>query len=126
MYPVEHAPGPRRRALAQWPDGMSEDLRVVLEHAVLQVVPGKEDAFEEAFAVASKIIARSRAFRSLSLSRCVEEKSRYLLLVEWESLEDHVDGFRGSPPYQEWRRLLHHFYDPFPTVDHYQTRSTIS
>jgi len=105
---------------------MNDDVRMVLEHAVLQVVPGKEDAFEEAFSVASNIIARSRGFRSLSLSRCVEEESRYLLLVEWESLEDHVEGFRGSPPYQEWKGLLHHFYDPFPTVDHYQTRSTIS
>jgi heme-degrading monooxygenase HmoA len=45
--------------------------------------------------------------------------SRYLLLVSWERLEDHTEGFRKSPEYEEWRRLLHHFYDPFPTVEHF-------
>lgn len=98
---------------------------MVLEHAVLPVVPGQEDAFEQAFEDAKKIIAKSKGFRSLKLSRCLEEKSRYLLLVEWESLEDHLEGFRGSPLFEEWRRLLHHFYDPSPTVEHYDTRSTV-
>jgi heme-degrading monooxygenase HmoA len=41
------------------------------------------------------------------------------LLVWWNRLEDHTVGFRGSPEYQEWKRLLHHFYDPFPEVEHY-------
>jgi len=59
-------------------------------------------------------------FRSLRLSRCVERPSRYLLLVEWRELEDHTEGFRGSPEYEAWRALLHHFYDPFPTVEHYE------
>jgi heme-degrading monooxygenase HmoA len=92
---------------------------VILEHAVLEVVPGREAAFEEAFATVKEIISGAAGFRSLRLSRCVEEQSRYLLLVEWETLEDHTDGFRGSARYQEWRALLHQFYDPFPTVDHY-------
>jgi heme-degrading monooxygenase HmoA len=95
---------------------------MVLEHAVLQVVAGREDDFESAFADAAKIIASAHGFRSLRLSRGMEDGSRYLLLVEWDTLEDHVDRFRGSPAYQEWRRLLHHFYDPFPEVDHYETR----
>ena len=100
---------------------------MVLEHAVLQVVPGQEAAFEEAFATAKAVIAGATGFRTLRLCRCVEDVSRYLLLVEWDALEDHTEGFRKSPayeewrslPYQEWKRLLHHFYDPFPTVDHY-------
>ena len=98
---------------------------MMLEHAVLQVVPGQEPAFEEAFATAKAIIAGSPGFRTLRLSRCVERGDRYLLLVEWETLDDHTVRFRGSPPYQEWRRLLHHFYDPFPEVDHYQDLMTI-
>ena len=92
---------------------------MVVEHAVLQIVPGQETSFEEAFATAKNIIAASPGFRSLSLSRCVEHDHRYLLLVEWDSLTDHVEGFRTSPRYEEWRRLLHHFYDPFPEVVHY-------
>ena len=98
---------------------------MVLEHAVLPVSPGQEDAFEQAFQDAKEIIAKSKGFRSLKLSRCVEEESRYLLLVEWESLDDHLEGFRGSPLYEEWRTLLHHFYDPSPTVEHYEARSTV-
>ena len=92
---------------------------MILEHAVLQVVAGRTDAFEEAFSKAEAIISSMPGFLSLRLARCLEESDRYLLLVEWERLEDHTEGFRGSPQYEEWRGLLHHFYDPFPTVDHY-------
>lgn len=95
---------------------------MVLEHAVLEVIPGQEAAFEEAFATAEDIISTAIGFRSLRLCRCIEEPSRYLLLVEWETLEDHTERFRGSAAYQQWRSLLHHFYDPFPTVDHYDER----
>jgi heme-degrading monooxygenase HmoA len=93
---------------------------MVLEHAVLEVLPGEEDAFEEAFDRAKSIIASSNGFRSLRLGRCVEASGRYLLLVEWDRLEDHTEGFRSSAMYEDWRRLLHHFYEPFPTVDHYE------
>jgi heme-degrading monooxygenase HmoA len=92
---------------------------MILEHALLDVIPGREGEFEVAFSEARRLISASPGFRSLRLSRGIEEPHRYLLLVEWDRLEDHTEGFRGSPDYQEWRRLLHHFYDPFPTVDHY-------
>jgi heme-degrading monooxygenase HmoA len=93
---------------------------MVLEHALLSVQPGQEAAFESAFAQAKQIIAAMPGFRHLSLSRCLERPSTYLLLVEWDHLEDHIVGFRGSPEYQQWRQLLHHFYDPFPAVEHYE------
>lgn len=93
---------------------------MILEHAVLEVVPGREHEFEQAFDEARTIIASMPGFGSLRLERCVEAPSRYLLLVEWERLEDHTVGFRTSGEYQRWRALLHHFYDPFPTVDHYE------
>jgi heme-degrading monooxygenase HmoA len=92
---------------------------VILEHAPLDVLPGRAQEFEAAFAEARTIIAAMPGFVSLRLSRCIERPHRYLLLVEWERLEDHTVGFRGSPEYQTWRSLLHHFYDPFPTVEHY-------
>jgi heme-degrading monooxygenase HmoA len=94
---------------------------VVLEHAVLDVISGEEKQFEEAFSVAKGIISSSPGFVSLRLQRCMENRSRYLLLVEWERLEDHTEGFRGSPHFEEWRRLLHHFYDPFPVVEHFES-----
>lgn len=93
---------------------------MVLEHASLQVVKGREDEFERAFIEASSIIRAMNGFRSVRLERCLEDRSRYLLLVEWDQLEDHTVGFRGSAEYQQWREMLHHYYDPIPTVDHYE------
>jgi len=93
---------------------------VVVEHAHLPVRPGHEAEFEAAFEHAKAIIAKMTGFRSLTLSHCIEHPSTYLLLVDWARLEDHTEGFRGSPEYEEWRALLHHSYDPSPTVEHYQ------
>jgi len=94
---------------------------MVLEHALLDVVPGQESGFEDAFGRAKQIISSMPGFRSLRLSRCIERPTRYLLLVEWDRLEDHTEGFRGSAEYEQWRGLLHHFYDPFPSVEHYES-----
>ena len=93
---------------------------VILEHALLPVKPGEEAAFESAFAEAKAIIADMPGFLRLTLSRCLEHPRTYLLLVEWDRLVDHTEGFRGSPQYQEWRRLLHSFYEPFPVVEHFE------
>jgi heme-degrading monooxygenase HmoA len=92
---------------------------MILETALLDVVPGREADFERAFAQASPLIASIDGYRGHSLRRCLERPSRYLLLVRWRSLEDHTQGFRGSPQYAKWKEILHHFYDPFPTVEHY-------
>lgn len=92
---------------------------MVLEVAILNVRPGESDAFEAAFLGAQQIISASRGHQRHELRRCVEAAHRYLLLVWWDSLESHTEGFRRSPEYQRWRELLHHFYEPFPTVEHY-------
>lgn len=92
---------------------------MITEQAVLDVKPGREREFEIAFAEAKAIIASMSGFESLQLHRGIERPNRYLLLVSWERLEDHTEGFRKSARYEEWKRLLHHFYDPFPTVEHF-------
>jgi heme-degrading monooxygenase HmoA len=92
---------------------------MIVEHALLPVRPGHEDEFERAFAVARPLIEGRPGFLELRLSRGVESPSAYLLLVWWESVEAHEQGFRGSPEYQQWRRLLHGFYEPFPVVEHF-------
>ena len=96
---------------------------MILETAVLDVKTGQAGDFEAAFREASAIIASMPGYLSHELHRCVELESRYLLLVRWETLEDHTVGFRGSAEYQRWKALLHHFYDPFPTVEHYEAVS---
>jgi heme-degrading monooxygenase HmoA len=92
---------------------------MILELAILDIVPGQSAAFEAAFAEAKPLIASMPGFLGLELQGCVEQPNRYVLLVRWRSLEDHTVGFRNSPEYQRWKALLHHFYDPFPRVDHY-------
>ena len=95
---------------------------MVLEVAVLDVSGGRGAAFEAAFAEAQAYLAASPGYQRHELRRCLEREGRYLLLVWWDTLESHTEGFRGSPEYQRWKALLHHFYDPFPVVEHYVHR----
>ena len=92
---------------------------MVLEVAILDVKPGQETHFEADFAVASAYISAIDGYRSHELHRCVEKTSRYILLARWKTLEAHTEGFRKSAQYVKWKALLHHYYDPFPTVEHY-------
>jgi heme-degrading monooxygenase HmoA len=92
---------------------------MILEVATLDIQPGRESDFEVAFGLARVIITKSAGFVSLELQRCIETPHRYILLVRWRSLEDHTIGFRQSADYERWKALLHHFYDPFPLVQHY-------
>lgn len=93
---------------------------MILEAVMLQVKPGIEEDYEKAFREASKIISSMKGYISHELQQCMEVKGKYLLLVKWETLEDHTVGFRQSKEYQEWKNQLHHFYDPFPIVEHFE------
>lgn len=93
---------------------------MILEVAILDVKSGEETAFENDFASAQTIISSMKGYLGHELQRCIENSSRYILLVRWQALKDHTEGFRGSTEYQEWRALLHHYYDPFPVVEHYE------
>ena len=93
---------------------------MILEAATLHVKAAQSQAFEAAFQEAQSIIASMHGYRSHELQRCLEREGHYLLLVRWDSVAAHEEGFRKSPQYQRWRALLHHFYDPFPTVLHYE------
>jgi heme-degrading monooxygenase HmoA len=94
---------------------------MILEVAILDVREGRTDDFQRAFHNASPLIASIPGYITHELHKCIERPNRYVLLVRWQTLEDHTVGFRQSSAYQEWKRLLHHFYDPFPTVEHYRS-----
>ncbi|WP_219837891.1 antibiotic biosynthesis monooxygenase [Paenibacillus sp. R14(2021)] len=93
---------------------------MILETAVLHVKPELDASFVPSFIEASALIASMKGYVNHELRRCLENRHQYLLLVWWETLEDHTVGFRQSAQYQEWRRLLHHYYEPFPVVEHYE------
>jgi heme-degrading monooxygenase HmoA len=93
---------------------------MILEVAILNLKPGTSEAFHNSFKKASSIIASQRGYLGHELKKCVEKEEKYILLVHWETIEDHEIGFRKSKDYQQWKALLHHYYEPFPVVEHYQ------
>jgi heme-degrading monooxygenase HmoA len=117
LYPTRSLPAEAR---------IRQDVGMITEHAELPIIPGREEAFEAAFAAAKHIIASSPGFGGLTLSRNLERPSTYLLLVQWGTLDDHEVGFRKSPAYEDWKAALHHFYSPPATVEHYELVATAS
>lgn len=93
---------------------------MILEVAVLQIIEGQQSDFERDYKTACQYISASKGYMTHSLRKCIEKDNQYILLVEWETLEDHTIGFRESALFKEWEKLLHHYYDPFPTVEHYE------
>jgi heme-degrading monooxygenase HmoA len=94
---------------------------MILEVAILNVKSGEEESFERVFLTAGQYISSVKGYVKHTLCKCLEQTNKYILLVDWENLEDHTVGFRQSAEYLEWKKLLHHYYDPFPTVEHYVT-----
>tara|TARA_R110002049_G_scaffold304456_3_gene499663 strand:- start:97 stop:378 length:282 start_codon:yes stop_codon:yes gene_type:complete len=93
---------------------------MILEVAILNIKPGFSEDFEKNFKEAQGIIAARHGYISHELKKCLEVNNKYILLVQWETVEDHEEGFRKSEAYKQWKDLLHHFYDPFPIVEHYR------
>jgi heme-degrading monooxygenase HmoA len=92
---------------------------MILEHALLAIKPGESAAFEAAMARARPLIAASPGFRSIAVRKACDSPDLYLLLVEWDDIASHRDGFRWSSRYAEWRAVLHPFYDPMPVVAYF-------
>ena len=93
---------------------------MILEVAILEIKKGQSNEFEKAFESAQKIISSMDGYCSHQLKKCIEKEDKYILLVNWETIEHHELGFRKSKEYEDWKELLHHFYEPFPTVEHYK------
>ena len=94
---------------------------MILEVAILQVKKGLEKQFELDFEKAGQFICSIKGYVNHSLKKCIEQDNQYILLVNWEKIENHTIGFRQSTQYLEWKKLLHHYYEPFPIVEHYET-----
>jgi heme-degrading monooxygenase HmoA len=96
---------------------------MILELVILNIKEGQEKRFEADFEIAGQYIRSVKGYIRHSLGKCLEQKNKYVLLVDWESLEDHTISFRQSAQYLEWKKLLHHYYEPFPVVEHYEYSS---
>ena len=93
---------------------------MILEIATFSVAPGKSADFEAAYREAFKVITRAPGCGAVSLQRSIEAPGRYVLQVEWPTVAHHVEGFRNSPLFQEWRRLIGPCFVGAPVVEHYE------
>jgi len=92
---------------------------MIIEHGSITILAGHEADFEAAFVEAATVIAQSPGFRFVRIARGVERSSTYLLLVGWDTLEDHTVGFRGSDLFTRWRALIGPHFAGAPEVEHY-------
>ena len=93
---------------------------MIIEHVHLTIKPEQSQAFELAFKQAQQIIYPMQGLNAVQLIKNIDNQHRYILMIFWDKLEDHTKGFRKSEAYLDWKALLHHFYDPMPTVEYYE------
>jgi heme-degrading monooxygenase HmoA len=92
---------------------------MVLEVALIDVVPGREDEFAAAYGKAREILTGTEGFRSVRMTRGIESPSRFVLLVEWDSVDAHLDNFRATERFTAWRGLIGPYFDGAPRVEHF-------
>jgi len=92
---------------------------MVLEVAIFDVHPGQEDQFVAAYRTAREVLATTPGCRSVRMTRGIESPSRFVLLVEWDSVEAHEQNFRGTDRFTTWRGHIGPFFAAPPTVEHF-------
>ncbi len=92
---------------------------MILEHADIRIDPSQASAFEEAILRGvNTVIAHARGFKGFKVNRSIESPGRYLLMIYWDTLEDHTVGFRGSAAFAQWRAIVGPFFAQPPVVEH--------
>ena len=92
---------------------------MVLEVALIDVRPGEEEAFAAAYRQAHPIVRSTPGFRSIRMTRGIESPSRFVLLVEWDTVEAHLENFRASDRFTRWRGLIGPYFAAPPVVEHF-------
>lgn len=93
---------------------------MVLEVALFDIHPGQEDEFAKAYAAARPLLVTTPGCRSARMTRGIESPSRFVLLVEWDSVQAHTENFRNSDRFPQWRGHIGPFFATPPTVEHYE------
>lgn len=92
---------------------------MIMETAFMSIIPGKELEFEAAIEQAKAVVSQAKGFQVIHVHRGVERPSTYMLAIGWDSVEDHMVGFRESELFPEWRALIGPFFAEPPTVEHW-------
>ena len=93
---------------------------MILEIADIRIKPGTRAQFEAAIEQGVKnVISKAKGFKGYKINKGVESPERYLLMIFWQTLENHTEDFRGSPAFQEWRALVGPYFAAPPAVEHF-------
>jgi heme-degrading monooxygenase HmoA len=93
---------------------------VILEIADIRIQPGQQAAFEEAIQRGvTAVISRARGMQGWKVNRSIESPERYVLMIFWQTLEDHTVHFRGGPLFAQWRAIVGPFFAAPPVVEHF-------
>jgi heme-degrading monooxygenase HmoA len=92
---------------------------MVLEVALINVLPGREDEFTAAYGKAREVVAGTPGCRSVRMTHGIESPSRFVLLIEWDSVDAHLDNFRATDRFTTWRGLIGPYFDGAPNVEHF-------
>jgi heme-degrading monooxygenase HmoA len=95
---------------------------MILEIATIDIKKGTNDEFEQNLSKAQSVISKSKGYISHQFQKCIEQDNRYVLLIRWQTLEDHTKGFRESDLFQQWRALIGPFFETAPFVQHYEMK----
>lgn len=99
---------------------------MILEHADIRIAPGQQAAFDEAIQRGLQtVIVKAKGFRGAQVHRGIEQPERYLLTIQWETLEDHTVGFRQSELFTQWRAIVGPFFASPPVVEHFEAVATV-
>jgi heme-degrading monooxygenase HmoA len=93
---------------------------MVLEVALFDIHPGQEDEFAKAYATARPLLVTTPGCRSARMTRGIESPSRFVLLVEWDSVQAHTENFRNSDRFPQWRGHIGPYFATPPTVEHFE------
>jgi quinol monooxygenase YgiN len=94
---------------------------MITEIAIFQAIPGKEENFAQGIQQGIQVIRRDSGCRSVMVQRCIEDPTRFVLIVQWDSVEAHTEGFRKSPLFAEYRSHINGLFQDSPVVHHYET-----
>ena len=90
---------------------------MVLEVAIFDVTDA--DDFEAAYLGARQVLIESEGCRSVRMTRCIESPNRFVLLVEWDSVEAHEQNFRATERFATWRGTIGPYFAEPPQVEHF-------
>ncbi len=93
---------------------------MILELADIRIHPGQQAAFDVAIQTGlNEVIVHAQGFRGFKVNKGIESPERYVLMIFWDTLENHTVDFRESPAFAQWRSIVGPFFAVAPVVEHF-------